>query len=98
MGPFYYMLKNVRDFVASQGVDPATASKFVGGTYLGIAKDAHGKCGDPAGFDELIAEQTPGGLNEQLIGHIDQAGVGEAYKSAIYAAIDMLETFKLCCS
>ena len=44
-----------------------TASEMVGWTFNGIAGDAKDLCSSPHGFDELIAEQTPGGLNEKAI-------------------------------
>lgn len=49
-----------------QGVSPEDASYFLGKTYLSIVQDAERNSRDPHRFDELINEQTPGGLNEQV--------------------------------
>lgn len=49
-----------------QGVSPEDASYFLGRTYLSIVQDAERNSKDPTRFDELIKEQTPGGLNEQV--------------------------------
>ena len=49
-----------------QGVSPEDASYFIGRTYLSIVQDAERNSRDPARFDKLIQEQTPGGLNEQV--------------------------------
>mmetsp|Transcript_8455 Transcript_8455/g.15460 ORF Transcript_8455/g.15460 Transcript_8455/m.15460 type:complete len:332 (-) Transcript_8455:739-1734(-) len=66
MGPMYGILKNNRDWLVQQGVPAEDASFFVGRQYLGIIRDAERNCLDPQHFDQLIAEQTPGGLNEQV--------------------------------
>jgi hypothetical protein len=59
MGPFYYQLKVIRDWlINTQGIDPVTASEMVGWTFNGIAGDAKDLCSSPEGFDELIAEQV----------------------------------------
>jgi hypothetical protein len=49
-----------------QGVSQEDASYFLGRTYLSIVQDAERNSRDPHRFDELIKEQTPGGLNEQV--------------------------------
>jgi hypothetical protein len=50
----------------NQGVLPEDASYFLGRTYLSIVQGAERNSKDPNRFDELIEEQTPGGLNEQV--------------------------------
>lgn len=57
-----------------QGVSPRDASYFVGRSYLSMVQDAERGCEDPNRFDDLIEEQTPGGLNEQ----VRTSGVGFA--------------------
>ena len=52
---------------AKHGVTPDDASYFVGRSYLSMVQDAERNCQDnPRRFDDLIEEQTPGGLNEQV--------------------------------
>lgn len=53
-------------FTVKQGVSPKDASYFVGRSYLSMVQDAERDCEDPKRFDELVEEQTPGGLNEQV--------------------------------
>jgi pyrroline-5-carboxylate reductase len=51
----------------NQGVSPIDASFFVGRSYLSMVQDAEVDCHtNPRRFDDLIEEQTPGGLNEQV--------------------------------
>ena len=49
-----------------QGVSPQDASYFVGKSFLSMVQDAELDCDNPRRFDDLIDEQTPGGLNEQV--------------------------------
>jgi hypothetical protein len=53
-------------FPVKHGVTPKDASYFVGRSYLSMVQDAERNCQDPKRFDDLIEEQTPGGLNEQV--------------------------------
>lgn len=66
MGPLYGILRNNRDWLVQQGVPPEDASYLVGRQYWGMMQDAERSCQEPSRFDDLIAEQTPGGLNEQV--------------------------------
>lgn len=91
MGPYYAILKNNRDWLVKMGVPVEDASYFVGRTYLGIAKDAEAKCRDPKGFDELIEEQTPGGINEQSIKNLDKLNVFGAYDKAMDGILERLQ-------
>ena len=49
-----------------QGVSPQDASYFVGKSFLSMVQDAELDCDNPRRFDDLIDEQKPGGLNEQV--------------------------------
>ena len=73
------------------GVPIEDASYFVGRTYLGIAKDAEAKCRDPNGFDDLIEEQTPGGINEQSIKNLEKLGVFSSYDKAMDGILERLQ-------
>mmetsp|Transcript_2592 Transcript_2592/g.4687 ORF Transcript_2592/g.4687 Transcript_2592/m.4687 type:complete len:281 (-) Transcript_2592:103-945(-) len=90
MGPYYAILKNNRDWLVKMGVPVEDASYFVGRTYLGIAKDAEAKCRDPKGFDDLIEEQTPGGINEQSIKNLEKLGIFGAYDKAMDGILERL--------
>ncbi|KAL7489416.1 hypothetical protein ACHAW6_015010 [Cyclotella cf. meneghiniana] len=91
MGPMYGIMRNNRDWLVKQGVSPEDASYFIGRTYLSIVQDAERNSRDPSRFDELIEEQTPGGLNEQSLRNLEQQGVFDAYNNAMNAILSRLE-------
>ena len=70
--PYYQLLATTAGWLQAQGVPPAAAATFVGDMMLGVAADAAGAA-SPARFAELVAEQTPGGLNEGHIAHLTRA-------------------------
>lgn len=79
MGSFYGILRNNREFLVNNGVDRALASYAVGRLYENMVQDIHRVIREPDGFDALIAEQTPGGLNEQGLNDLTRRGVLDAY-------------------
>lgn len=90
MGTFYGIMKNNRDFLVQQGIDREQASFLVGRMYHSMIRDAEGRCKDPHAYEELIAEQTPGGLNEQGLKNFAKLGGLEAYdkvQDAIHSRI-----------
>lgn len=91
MGPMYGILKTNRDWLIAQGVPPEDASYFVGRTYMSIIQDAEYNCRDPCRFDDLIEEQTPGGLNEQALKNLESRGLSDAYRAAMDAMLSRLE-------
>mmetsp|Transcript_21797 Transcript_21797/g.45570 ORF Transcript_21797/g.45570 Transcript_21797/m.45570 type:complete len:379 (-) Transcript_21797:203-1339(-) len=91
MGSMYGVMRNTRDWLVNKGVPPQDASYFVGRSYLSIVQDAERNCNDPHRFDELIAEQTPGGLNEQGLRNLEKQGVFERYDRAMDAILSRLE-------
>lgn len=70
MGPLYGVMKRNQDWLVEQGVPAKDASYFLGKQYFAMIRDAERNCGDPKHIDDLIEEQTPGGLNEQVSGYI----------------------------
>lgn len=64
--PFFDSCCLLRRSAVKNGVTPEDASYFVGRSYLSMVQDAERNCQDPKRFDDLIEEQTPGGLNEQV--------------------------------
>jgi len=91
MGPVYGVMRNNRDWLVKQGVSPKDASYFVGRSYLSIVQDAERDCRDANRFDDLIEEQTPGGLNEQALGNLDKQGVLNSYDNAMDAVLSRLQ-------
>lgn len=73
MGPFYELLRCSRDWAAAQGVDSASASKYVGDIFRSIAEDGKLAGPKPSGFDDLVAEQTPVRRRIDLTPHVARA-------------------------
>lgn len=91
MGPVYGVMRNNRDFLVKQGIPAATASYFVGRSYLSMVQDAERDCRDPDRFDALIEEQTPGGLNEQCLGNLEKQEVFDSYDRSMDAVLSRLQ-------
>mmetsp|Transcript_7869 Transcript_7869/g.15753 ORF Transcript_7869/g.15753 Transcript_7869/m.15753 type:complete len:326 (-) Transcript_7869:139-1116(-) len=91
MGSFYGILKNNRDFLVKQGIDSSKASFLVGRMYHSMIRDAEGRCRDPQAYEELIAEQTPGGLNEQGLENLTKLGALDAFDKVQDAMLDRIE-------
>ena len=73
------------------GADPVQASASLASLYKGIATaDVKRVCSDPQGYDKLVAEQTPGGFNAQLIHMLRDADV---YKSYVEGLDVLMEQF-----
>ena len=86
MGSFYGVLRNHRDWLVDHTAGTLTrdqATYVVTRFYYGMMQDAVRQCGNSTGaseaLDRLIAEQTPGGLNEQGLANLDQLGTMDAY-------------------
>lgn len=90
MGPMYGLMKNNRDWLVEQGVSSSDASYFVGRTYLSVVQDAERDGRDPKRFDDLIEEQTPGGLNEQNLKSMTERGVYDSYNEVMDAMLSRL--------
>ena len=74
MGSLYGMMKQSRDWLlkntgseGTDGMSKSDASYLVGRMFWGMMQDAERRCREDDAFEELIAEQTPGGLNEQAL-------------------------------
>jgi pyrroline-5-carboxylate reductase len=91
MGSLYGILRNNRDWLIQQGVAETDASYLVGRYYWGMVQDAECGCDESSRFDELIAEQTPGGLNEQALGNLNSLGLMEAYDKAQNALLSRIQ-------
>lgn len=89
MGPFYQTLHTLHQWMTKQSVGDADAAAFVGTFYSGIAADS-AKQTDGEGLSHLIAEQTPGGLNEEAIRRLSEAGCYESEATALDAILARL--------
>lgn len=91
MGPMYGLMRRNRDFLVDQGVEAGDASYVVGRQYFAMVKDASAECDNPERFDDLIEEQTPGGLNEQTLKNLDGEGFLDSYERAMNAILARIQ-------
>ena len=91
MGPFYAHLKHVTDYLVSNGVEEQAAGLYTGRAYLGMAQDAARHCDRVGYFQELVEEQTPGGINAMSIDNCVNVGVFEGYTQAYDGVLERLE-------
>ena len=91
MGGLYGTLRNNRDWLVRHGVSPQQASYYVGRQYWGMMQDAVYECDNPSRFDDLVEEQTPGGLNEQALGNLEKLGLFDAYEMVMDALLSRME-------
>ena len=56
-----------------------------------MIRDAEGRSRDPQAYEELIAEQTPGGLNEQGLENLTKLGAIDAFDKVQDAMLDRIE-------
>lgn len=89
MGAQYQWMQVVTNWMAEQGVDKKTASSFVGALSHSITSDAAAV--GSQGFEGLIAEQTPGGVNEKAIAHLSEAGVYDELRDCLGMIYETLE-------
>lgn len=81
MGDFYAHLRTCHEWLIEQGIEPATASSAVGGYFNTFNHDS--LAAGPRGFDHLVAEQTPGGMNEGVISDLTRMGNYDNMKTAL---------------
>ena len=91
MGMTYGILSHARDWLVENGdVSRGDASLVVGRMFWSMLMDAERRCGEEDAFEELIAEQTPGGLNEQALNNMYDLGLAESLgdvQHALFARI-----------
>jgi len=64
MGDFYKRQATAQEWLESNGVHSKEAAKWVGASFATMAADS--ATAGPDTFKHLVAEQTPGGLNEMV--------------------------------
>ena len=85
MGPMYATCRALQQWLQEKGVPGDAAAAFSGSFHSCINHDSAlygAQHGDKA-FDMLIAEQTPGGLNEQAVKLLTERGVYTAQKEVL---------------
>lgn len=89
MGQLYAQHRATQQWLEAQGVDGEAAAKWTGAafhamTYDSAAAGAHT-------FNELCDEQTPGGLNEQILREMTEAGAYAALNDSLDGALARIE-------
>lgn len=92
MGPFYGLLRQQRDWLIYRGgLSQKDASDLVIQQHIAMLQDALKTGGDEKILDELIEEQTPGGLNEQALANWQQLGGLDSYNQILDAILARLK-------
>ncbi|KAJ1461082.1 hypothetical protein M885DRAFT_508664 [Pelagophyceae sp. CCMP2097] len=81
MGDTYARLEACQDWLTMHGVDAAAASSYVGGLAHSITLDSSDA--EPETFAKLVAEQTPGGMNQMVVGEQRDAGAYQALQHSL---------------
>jgi len=87
MGDFYAHLRSCHQWLESKGVDSAAASRAVGSYF---STYHHASQHSEVGFDHLVAEQTPGGVNQQVIEQLQKQGRYDMVKEGLEIAFKRL--------
>lgn len=89
MGQLYAQQRAAQQWLGKQGVDAETAGKYVGAIFHSVTLDS--SVAGAHTFDELCDEQTPGGLNEQVIREMTEAGAYAALSDSLDGVIARIQ-------
>jgi pyrroline-5-carboxylate reductase len=80
-------LSTIAEWLTSREVPAPAATHYIASSFAGLAESTRGA----ASFDELAREfATPGGLNEQLLSELEEAGTYEDLRVALDGILDRL--------
>jgi len=91
MGPMYGIMRRNRDWLVEKGLDPTDANYLITKQYLGAIQHADNFASSPRGLDDLVEEQTPGGLNEQGLANLDKLGGLDAFDKIFDATLGRIQ-------
>lgn len=89
MGHAYAQQRATQRWLESEGVDGEAAAKWAGAVFHCVSYDS--ALPDAHTFEELVAEQTPGGLNEQVVREQTEAGTYAALSDSLDSALARIE-------
>ena len=89
MGQLYAQHRATQQWLEAQGVDAEAAAKWTGAVFHCVTLDSS-KAGAHT-FEELVEEQTPGGLNEQVIREMTEAGTYAALSDSLDNCLARIE-------
>lgn len=85
MGQLYAQHRATQAWLAANGVDEEAAAKWTGAAFHAMTYDSADA--NSHTFNELVEEQTPGGLNEQIVREMTEAGAYVALHDSLDGAI-----------
>ena len=89
MGTVYATQRATQDWLVGRGVPAPKAAAYVGAIFRTVTHDsAHA---DESTFDRLVNEQTPGGLNEQVVREMKEAGFFDVLTDSLDGALARVE-------
>eukprot|EP00928_Gymnodinium_smaydae_P097263 TRINITY_DN8764_c1_g7_i1.p2 TRINITY_DN8764_c1_g7~~TRINITY_DN8764_c1_g7_i1.p2 ORF type:complete len:299 (+),score=75.41 TRINITY_DN8764_c1_g7_i1:104-898(+) len=89
MGQFYAQQRAAHQWLLRQGVGTEEAAKWTGAVFHCVSYDTANATSHT--FDELVNEQTPGGLNEQVIRELTEAGLWNALQDSMDGCLARIE-------
>jgi pyrroline-5-carboxylate reductase len=91
MGPMYGIMRQGRDWLMKQTeLSQEEASYLVIKQYIGIVQDAERDLTNPNRLDDLIEEQTPGGVNAQALANLEKQGGLDAQTKVMDAILSRI--------
>ena len=90
MGPLYQMQAGISSWLVEQGaLEKQEAQRYVGDLFVSVTTDARE---EQKSYDyaKLVAEQTPGGLNEQNIRRLHESGLFSAVDGSLDETLEVL--------
>jgi len=91
MGPFYGLLRQQREWLIQKGgLSKGDASNLVIQQHIAMLQDAL-KDDDATILDDLIQEQTPGGLNEQSLANWEKLGGLSSYNRVMDSVLERIQ-------
>ena len=93
MGPFYKTCGVLSNWFVDNGIEPKTASSLTIAFHHTVLSEAEHRVESvksPAAFNELVSEQTPGGLNEANVNDMTGAGTFDEYTKALNTTLKRL--------
>lgn len=90
MGNFFKQLEAAAVWLESQGMDPASAARYVASAHLSFAQKAAVRVRgqeDASALSALVAGLTPGGINVQVVGEMAKRGVYEQVPTSLDSAL-----------
>lgn len=95
MGQLYAQMAEAQGWLVAQGISSEQARRYVSSIYLGGVSNANAAAARASAaadgaagadvFSALVAEQTAGGINEQLLGKMREAGTLDALRQGLDA-------------